>query len=78
MKPKEVKPEETKPRRYDDCYIDKFAEIRNLSERIDFNDVTYIYKGEITPISFIGFKGPLHIFKSIYKGDKSLGDLKKD
>ena len=78
LKPKEVKPEETKPIKYDDYYVDNMVEIRNLSKKIGFNDLTYIYNGESAPISFIGFKGPLHIFKSIYNNDKSLGDAEKD
>ena len=50
-------------------------EIRNLSKQTDFNDLTHIYKSESAPISFIGFKGPLHIFKSIYNGHMSLEDV---
>ena len=64
--------EETKPIGYDDYYLDKMGEIRNLSKQIDF------YKGESAPTNFIGFKGPLHIFKSIYNGDKALEDVEKE
>ena len=78
MKPKEVKPEETKPIKYDDLYIDKMAEIRDISKQNGFNDLTYVYKGESAPISFIGFKGPLYIFKSIYNGNIALEDVEKD
>ena len=39
--------------------------------------ITYFYKGSIAPIKFIGFKGPLHIFKSIYNGCISLEDVEK-
>ena len=66
LKQKEVKPEETKPIMHDDCYIDKMAEIRKFSKQINFNGLRCIYKGESAPISFIGFKDPLHIFKCIY------------
>ena len=78
LKPKEVKPEETKPIGYDYCYIDKMAEIRNLSKQIDFNDLTYVYKGDSAPTNFIGFKAPLHLFKSIYNDDIALEDVEKE
>ena len=66
LKPKEVKSEETKPIGYDDYYVDKMIEIRNLSKQIDFDNLTYVYKGESAPINFIGFKGPLHIKGPLY------------
>ena len=78
MKPKEVKAKETKTIEYDDFYIDKIAEMRDLSKRFDFNNLTYIYKGKSAPINLISFKGPLRIFKSIYNGDKALEDVEKD
>ena len=54
------------------------AEIRN-SHEIDFSNVKYTFKGQNkAPIDFIGFKGPLHIFKSIHDGDITLEDAEKD
>ena len=44
----------------------------------DFNSLTYFYKGDTAPINFIGFKGPLHIFKSIYNGSIALDDVEKE
>ena len=61
LKPKEVKSKETKPIGYDDFYINKIPEIQDLSKQTDFNNLTYIYKGKSAPVSFISFKGPLHI-----------------
>ena len=52
--------------------IDGLAEIRYSTKAIDFNNLTYNFTGDSAPISFIGFKGPLHIFKSIYNGDIAL------
>ena len=77
-KPKEVKLEETKPIYYDDYYINRMAEIRDQSKKIDCNNLKYIFKGKTTPTNFVGFKGPLHIFKSIYSGDIALEDVEKD
>ena len=78
LKPKELKPRGTKPNKYSDYFIDKVAEIRN-SHEIDFSNVKYTFKGQNNaPIDFIGFKGPLHIFKSIHDGDITLEDAEKD
>ena len=43
-------------------------EIQKLSKEIDFNNLTYYFKGpDIAPINFIRFRGPLHIYKGIKK-----------
>ena len=52
--------------------------IRNQFKKIDFNNLTYFCKGNAAPINFIGFKGPLHIFKSIYNGSIPLEDVEKE
>ena len=37
------------------------------------------FKGpNVTPIDFIEFKSPLHIFKITYNGDKFLEDVEKN
>ena len=54
------------------------AEIRKQFKKIDFNNLTYFYKGHTAPVNFISFKGPLQIFKSIYSGDIALKDLEED
>ena len=53
------------------------VEIRNQFEKIDFNNLTYFFKGNTAPINFIGFKDPLHIFKNIYDGSTALQDVEK-
>ena len=72
-----LKPKKTKAI-YDNYYIDKTAEIRKNNEKIDFNNLTYFFKGNSAPINFIGFKGPLHIFKSIYSGSIALQNVEKE
>ena len=63
LKPKEVKPRETKPSKYGDCFIDGLAKIGESYKPIDFNDLTYNFKDlRIPSVGFIKFKGPLHIF----------------
>ena len=54
------------------------AEIRDSTKTIDFNNLTYNFTVDSALISFIGFKGSLHIFKSIYIGDIALEDVGKD
>ena len=73
LKPKEIKPRETKPNKYSDYFIDKIAEIRN-SHEIDFNNLNYTFKDRNN--ASIDFRSPLHTFKSIYDGD--LEDAEKD
>ena len=50
----------------------------NQKKKNDFNNSTYILKDSTAPTNFIGFKGPLHIFKGIYSGDIALKDVEKD
>ena len=62
---------------YDNYFINGLAEIKDCNKTIDFNNLTYDFTGDSTPVNFIGFKGPLHIFKSIYNGDMALEDVEK-
>ena len=79
LKPKEIKPCETKPSKYGDYFIDGLAKIRESYKPNDFNDLTYNFKNlKIPPVAFIKFKGPLHIFKSTYNGDTPLEDIEKE
>ena len=49
------------------------SEIQDITGKIDFNNLTYYFKGSnIAPITFISFRGPLNIFKEIKNGDISL------
>ena len=75
---KEIKPKETKPNEYGDYFLNGLAKIRESSEPIDFNNLIYFYKGNNAPIKFIGYKGPMHIFKRIHNGDISLEDIEKE
>ena len=79
LKVKEIKPKETKPNEYCDYFLDGLAKIRESYEPINFNDVTYNFKGiRIPSISFSKFKGPMHTFKSIYNGDITSEDVEKE
>ena len=56
----------------------KWLKYETNQKKIDFNKLTYIFKGKTAPKNFIGFEGPLHILKSIYSGDIALEDVEKD
>ena len=40
-------------------------EIQDLSKQINFNNLTYRYKGNTSPKPFIGFKSPLGFYENI-------------
>ena len=79
LKPKEIKPRETKPNKHGDYFLDGLAKIRESYKLIDFNDLTYYFKdSRITSVDFIKFKGPLHIFKCVHNGDKDIENVEKE
>ena len=83
LKPKKIKPRETKPNEYGDYFLNGLAKIRESYKPVDFFYLTYNFKDlKIPSVSFSKFKGPMHIFKSIYKGDipleKEQIELRKD
>ena len=79
LKPKEIKLREIKPNRYSDYFIDEIAKIRKSHKPVDFINLIYYFKdSKIPSISFSKFKGPLHTFKSIHKGNIPLEDVEKE
>ena len=80
LKPKEIKPKEIKSDdKFSNFFINELAKIRESYEPIDFNNLTYYFKdSRISPVIFFQFKGPMHIFKSIDNGDKTLEDIEKE
>ena len=51
---------------FDELSNERMDEIRNIVEQVDFNNLTYYFKGkDISPINFIGFRGPMHIYNNI-------------
>ena len=80
LKTKEAfKPKELKPILYDNYFINGQREIRNSTKPTDFNNLIYNFKGpNNAPINFIELKDPLHIFKSIHNGDKTLEDVENE
>ena len=53
--------------------------IYNMSKQTDFNNLTYKYKDEDLPlINFIGFRGPLNIYKNTKNGSISIEKAKEN
>ena len=52
--------------------------ILNLSKIIDCNNLTYYFKGESAPKSFIGFKGPVGLYKNIKDGCVTLEEAREN
>ena len=46
----------------------KMEDIQDLSKQINFNNLTYRYKGNDNQEAFICFKGPLGFYRNIMKG----------
>ena len=58
---------------------ERIGEIYNISREIDFNNLTYHFKGSNTaPIIIIDFRGPMYIYNEIKKGNMSTEKIKED
>ena len=75
----DLRPKETKPNIYGDCFIDGLAKIRESYKSINFNELIYNFKDLMIPsVGFIKFKGSMHIFKSIHNDDIPLEGIEKE
>ena len=55
------------------------GEIYSMSKQIDFNDFIYYFKSKnITPITFIGFRGPWHIYGNIKNDNISIKEAEEN
>ena len=50
----------------------EMEEIQDLCKQVDFNDLTYHYKGKNDPNNFVGFKALLNLYRSIKEGNVAL------
>ena len=79
LKPKEIKPRETKPNAYSDYFLNELAKIRKSFEPVTFYDLTCNFKDSRIPsVNFIEFKGPNNTFKNIHNGNIALEDVEKE
>ena len=57
----------------------RIGEVYNISKEINFNNLTYHFKGSNTaPINFIDFRGPMHIYNEIKNGNISIEKTEED
>ena len=57
----------------------RIGEVYNISKKINFNNLTYHFKGSNTaPINFIDFRGPMHIYNEIKNGNISIEKTEED
>ena len=55
---------------FDELSYERMNEIRDLSRKIDLNNLTYYFKGKrIIPTNFVGFKAPLHLYRDIFNAN---------
>ena len=79
LKPKEIKPKETKANEYSDYFLNGLPKIQESYEPINFREAHYNVKNlRIPSVSSSKFKGPMYIFKIIYKGGITLEDVEKE
>ena len=58
---------------------ERIIEIKYLSKQIDHNNLTYYFKDKSnSPINFIGFKAPLHLYRDIFDGNIILAKAEED
>ena len=63
----------TEKETYNRLLNERRNEIQEISEKLDYNNLTYFFKDSRIPsINFIKFKGPMGLFKNIKNGDISL------
>ena len=57
----------------------RIGEVYNISKEINFNNLTYHFKGSNTaPINFVDFRGPMHIYNEIKNGNISIEKTEED
>ena len=57
---------------FDELSNERMSQIRDIEKQMNFNNLTYYFISKsISPTSFIGFTGPMHIYNNIKNGNKS-------
>ena len=62
---------------YDEILEKRMDEILKMRDKIDFNNLTYNFKGQTTSISFGKFGGPMYIYGHMKNGDTKLQQVGK-
>ena len=62
---------------YDEILEKRMDEILKMRDKIDFNNLTYNFKGQTASINFGKFGGPIYIFGHMKNGDTTLQQVEK-
>ena len=62
---------------YDKILEERMDEIIEMSDKIDFNNLTYNFKGQTNSIKFDKFEGPMDIYDNIKNGNTTLQQVEK-
>ena len=57
---------------YDKLLEERMGEILEMSNKIDFDNLIYNFKGPISSINFGKFGGPVYIYGHVENGDTTL------
>ena len=64
---------------FDELSSERIGEIYSISKEIDFNNLTYRFKGSHTaPTNFIDFRGPMHFYNEIKNSNISMEKIEED
>ena len=62
---------------YDQILEERMNETLKMRGKIDFNNLTYNFKGQTTSINFGKFGGPMYIYGHMKNGDTTLQQVEK-
>ena len=63
---------------YDEILEEIIDEILKMSEKIDFKNLIYDFKGLTSSISFLKYAGPMHTYAQLKNGEKALQQVEKE
>ena len=62
---------------YDKILEERMDEILEMSRKVDYSNLTYIFKGLTYPISFAKYGGPMYAYNQLKNGEKTLQQVEK-
>ena len=63
---------------YDKLLEGRVDEILEMSKKINYNRLTYDFKGPTSSINLIKFRGPMHTYDQLKNGEKTLEQVEKE
>ena len=63
---------------YDEILEERIDEILKMSEKINFKNLIYDFKGLTSSISFLKYAGPMHTYAQLKNGEKALQQVEKE